>query len=165
MSSAGRRFGSRPVVGVWLGRFAAEGALDAALRSICRLRRLRHRRDHSCDRRRRWDLDIQRCHPLGNQLRGHHRLGIGSGCALLLQFLGRFLARTFHPPVGKAVERRVGEREARLRPDLDGSEGKRRRKIQRDRDHRQADQIGADQVEVVNERVGYDPAQQVLRTE
>ena len=45
------------------------------------------------------------------------------------------------------------------------AEGKRRRKIKRDCDHRQANQIGADEIEVVNQRVGNDAAQQAFGRE
>ena len=102
------------------------------------------------------------------------RATAGTSCAvttgLALAAAARFFSSSFAAllasalgaPVGKAIERGIDKGEARLRPDLDRAERKRRRKIKRHGDDRQANQVSADEIEVVNQRVGDDAAQQAF---
>ena len=95
-------------------------------------------------------------------MRGYDRLGVSRGGALLFQVLGRALASAFHAPVSDTIQRGIDKAKARLRPDPDGTERECRRKIQRYGDHGHADQVRADQIEVVNQRIGDNAAQQSL---
>ena len=146
------RSGGRLVVGL-------EHAVNAAFaRSGARRGRQRRRRDGllGCE------VFDESWAAFGHELCGYDRLGIRSVGALFLQILRSFLARAFHAPVGKAVHGGVDEAETRLRPDANCAEGERGGEIERDGDDGDADEIGADDVEVVNQRVGDDSAEQTF---
>ena len=98
-----------------------------------------------------------------HQLRGDHRLRVGSGSALLLQISRRFLAGALNPPIGKAVHCGVSKAEAGLRPNAHGAERECRRQVKRHGDERDTDQVSANNIQIVNERVGDNPAQQTFR--
>src|SRR5579883_205929 len=80
------------------------------------------------------------------------------GGSALLQFVLRRAAGALFLPVAVAVAEGEGEGEAGRDPDLHAGEGERGRQVQGHRQHGGADNVGAGQVQVVNEEVCHDPA-------
>ena len=94
-----------------------------------------------------------------HQLRADHRLLLG---AALLQLLLSLRLGARGPPILEAIAQGEGESEARLQPQAERPEGEGGREIEGDSDGAGANQIGADQVEEVNEDIGGDASEQAL---
>ena len=86
--------------------------------------------------------------PRRDQLRLHDRLRNPP----LLQFLLLTLLGALLLPIFVAIPQRGDEGEPRRSPQLNRRERERRREIQRDRQHRGADDVGADQIQIVNQK-------------
>ena len=103
--------------------------------------------------------------PTLDRLRLHAPRWNGRSCGtnfflfLCLLLLGFFL-RTIGTPILKTLPQSKGEGKACLHPYTGGAKRECRGKIQRNGHHRRGDNIGANQIEVVQQHVAQDPAHQ-----